>query len=305
MQVQPLIANEIAEALSDQSGVVALESTLITHGLPWPDNFEVACAAEAAVRDGGAIPATVAVLGGVIRVGLSLVEIEHMARSNQFQKASRRDLSFCVAQGFDAATTVAATLWVARRVGIGIMATGGLGGVHRGASTTFDISADLDELARSDGSALVCSGVKSILDIPATLEILESWGVPVVGYRTNSFPAFTSITSGLPLDARVDTPAGAARIIQAHRELLLPCAVVLAQPVSAEAALDHELMNTALTHALLAAEVAGIKGKATTPFLLDQIRIATGGRSLIANKALIIANAALAGQIAAELAQIP
>ena len=304
MQASPLIAREVSQALHDGRGVVALESTLITHGLPWPDNVAVAAASEAAVRSVGAVPATVAVLGGVIRVGLSGAEIDHLARSSACRKASRRDLSFCVASGHDAATTVAATLWVARLVGIGIMATGGLGGVHRGASTTFDISTDLDELARSDGAAVICAGVKSILDIAATLDALETRGVAVVGYGTDTFPAFTSITSGLPLDARVDSPTEAARVIQAHRGLALPGAIVLAQPVADAVALDQALMETALAQALAAAEAGGIKGKAVTPFLLDQIRAATAGASLTANKALIIANATLAGQVAAELARL-
>ena len=211
MTLAPTLAPEVNQALLDGRGVVALESTLITHGLPWPDNLEVARAAEAAVRESGAVPATVAILGGVIRVGLTDAELDHLARSSHFCKASRRDLAICVAGGFDAATTVSATLWVARSVEIGLMATGGLGGVHRGASTTFDISNDLDELARADGMAVVCAGVKSILDIPATLDALETRGVAVVGYGTETFPAFTSVSSGLPVDHRVDTPAAAAR----------------------------------------------------------------------------------------------
>ena len=303
MQTSLRIAPEVTQALREGRGVVALESTLITHGLPWPANLAVARASEAAVRQAGATPATVAVLDGLIRVGLTDDEVDRLARSKTCRKASRRDLSVCVAGGFDAATTVAATLWVARSVGIGIMATGGLGGVHRGASTTFDISTDLDELARSDGAGLVCAGVKSILDIPATLDALETRGVPVVGYATDTFPAFTSISSGLPLDSRVDSPTEAARVIQAHRALSLPGAVVLAQPVAAAVALDPGGMETALQQALQAADRAGIKGKAVTPFLLDQIRMATGGQSLIANQALIIANATLAGQIAVEVAR--
>ena len=303
MQTSPQISLEIIQALGEGRGVVALESTLITHGLPWPDNLAVARAAEAAVRDVGAIPATVAVLDGLIRVGLTDDEIDRLARSRSCRKASRRDLSFCVAGGFDAATTVAATLRVARSVGIGIMATGGLGGVHRGAATTFDISTDLDELARSDGAAVVCAGVKSILDIAATLDALETRGVPVIGYKTATFPAFTSITSGLPLDSRVDSPTEAARLIMAHRQMALPGAILFAQPVLAEVAIDPDQMEAALQQALQAADRAGIKGKAVTPFLLDQIRTATDGQSLIANKALIIANATLAGQIAVEVAR--
>ena len=302
MTRSPLVAPEVAETLRAGRGVVALESTLITHGLPWPDNIEVALTAEAAVRDAGAIPATIAILAGTIRVGLSTEEIHNLARSNHFQKASRRNLAVCVSQRLDAATTVSATLWVARSAGITMMATGGLGGVHRGASTTFDISTDLDELARSDGSAIVCAGVKSILDIAATLDALETRGVPVVGYATDTFPAFTATTSGFSVEHRVDTPLAAAHLIQAHRDYNLPGAVVLAQPVAAAVAVPAELMATAIDGALHAAARAGITGKAVTPFLLDQVRQATGGQSLIANKALILANAYLAGQVAAHLA---
>ena len=298
------IATEVAQGLAEKRGVVALESTLITHGLPWPENLEVARAAEAAVRESGAIPATVAVLGGVIRVGLNDDEIVGLARSPGCLKASRRDLAACFAGGLDAATTVSATIQVARKVGIGVMATGGLGGVHREASLTFDISTDLDELARADGMVVVCAGVKSILDIPATLEVLETRGVLVVGYGTDTFPAFTTVSSGSPLEHRVDTPGAAAHLIQTHRNLNLPGAVVLAQSVAAAVAIPADEMEAAIVQALATADDVGIAGKAVTPFLLDQVRQATEGRSLIANKALIIANARLAGQVAAELAVI-
>ncbi len=301
MTLSPIVAPEVARALLDGRGVVALESTLITHGLPWPDNVEVARAAEAAVCESGSVPATIALLGGVIRVGLLDSELDTLARSSHVRKASRRDLAFCLAERHDAATTVSATLWVARSVGIGIMATGGLGGVHRGAATTFDISNDLDALARADGMAVVCSGVKSILDIPATLDALETRGVLVVGYATATFPAFTSTTSGLPVEHRVDTPAAAARLIHTHRGLHLPGAIVFAHPVAEAVAVPPDVMEAAIDQALQAAATAGITGKAVTPFLLDQVRQATGGQSLIANKALIIANAHLAGRIATHL----
>jgi pseudouridylate synthase len=282
---------------------VALESTLIAHGLPWPDNLETARASEAAVREAGAEPATIAVVGGAIRVGLTGEELERLARASggEVVKAGRRDLARAVARGIDAATTVGATLWIARRDGIGVMATGGLGGVHRGAGRTFDISADLDELARADGALVVCSGVKSILDVPATLEVLETRGVPVVGYRCDEFPAFTTTSSGLRVEARVDSPAEAAELVRAHRRLGLPGAIVLAQPPPAGLALTRDEMESALGEALRRAEAGGIAGKAITPFLLDAIREATGGRSLAVNKALIVANARLAGQVAAEL----
>lgn len=287
----------------DERVRVALESTLIAHGLPWPDNRETARASEAAVREAGAEPATIAVLGGSIRVGLTPEELERLARApaGAVLKAGRRDLAWAVARGLDAATTVGATLWIARRHGIGIMATGGLGGVHRGAGSTFDVSADLDELARADGALVVCSGVKSILDVPATLENLETRGVAVVGYRCDEFPGFTTTSSGLPVEARVDSPGEAAEVVRAHRRLGLPGAIVLAQPPPADLALSRDEVESALDAALRRAEGRGVSGKAITPFLLDALREATGGRSLAANTALIVANARLAGEVATEL----
>ncbi len=301
MKIPPTVAPEVARAIREGRGVVALESTLITHGLPWPENLETARASEAAVLESGSIPATIAVLRGVIRVGLDEVEIEALALSSGSRKASRRDLAATVAERADAATTVSATLWVARSVGLLMMATGGLGGVHRGASTTFDVSNDLDELAQADGMGVVCSGVKSILDIPATLDALETRGVAVVGFGTDTFPAFTTTSSGLPLETRVETPQAAAHLLQTHRDLALPGALIIAQPVPEEFAIDRATMDRAIDQALQAAARAGITGKAVTPYLLDQVRQATGGRSLIANQALIIANARLAGGIASEV----
>ena len=299
-----VISPEVAEALENGRGVVALESTLIAHGLPWPDNLETARRSESAVRESGAVPATIAVIGGQVRVGLLDDDLERLARSDRYLKASRRDLSWAVARRLDAATTVSATLWIARRAGLGVMATGGLGGVHRGASTTFDISTDLDELAGAEGMAVICSGVKSILDVPATLDALETRGVAVVGYRTDTFPAFTTASSGLRLDARVETPAEAARVVRAHRDLGLPGAVVLAQPVVEEDSLDRESMEAALAGALDLARERGLSGKAVTPFLLDHLRESTGGRSLQANRSLIVANARLAGELARALAGV-
>jgi pseudouridine-5'-phosphate glycosidase len=305
--MSPLVQSspEVHAALARQQPVVALESTLIAHGLPWPDNWETALAAEAAVRVLGAIPATVAVVGGVVRLGLSEAEIEHVARSGKFLKASRRDLGLAVARGHDAATTVSATLWAARACGVRVLATGGLGGVHREAAATYDVSTDLDELARADGCLVVCSGVKSILDVPATLEVLETRGVAVAGYRTHEFPAFTTVSSGLPLDVRVDTPSEAAAWVRAQRALGLPGALMLAQPVPEDAALDRAEMERALTAALAEARSRGVSGKAVTPFLLDRLRITTEGRSLRANRALVVANARLAGQVAAALVDGP
>ena len=294
---------EVAKALDAGQGVVALESTLIAHGLPWPQNLETARAAEAEVRRAGSVPATVAVLGGVVRVGLTDVELETIAsaRTGQYFKASRRDLGVAVARGLDAATTVSASLWIARAHAIGVLATGGLGGVHRDASASFDISTDLDELARGDGALVVCSGFKSILDLPATLETLETRGVPVVGYQTGELPAFTSRESGLSLEVRAETPDEAARLVRAHRALGLPGAIVLARPVDAAEALDPGVMETALADALAEARTRSISGKAVTPFLLDRIRKFTQGRSLQANMALIAANARLAAEVAVAL----
>ncbi|WP_435021873.1 pseudouridine-5'-phosphate glycosidase [Tundrisphaera sp. TA3] len=296
------ITHEIARALAEGRGVVALESTLIAHGLPFPDNLEVARACEAAVREAGAVPATIAVLGGRVRVGLDAADLDRLARPGTILKASRRDLAWAVARGLDAATTVSATLRIARRAGIGVMATGGLGGVHRDASTSFDVSTDLDELADADGMAVVCSGVKSILDVPATLEVLETRGVAVVGYRTDCFPAFTSTGDEHRLDARVESPGEVADLIRAHRDLALPGAVVVAQPVPEADALDRAAMETALAEAQAAARDQGVVGKAITPFLLDHLRHATEGRSLRANRSLIVNNARLAGEVAASLA---
>src|SRR5579875_4028810 len=256
----------VRRASARGGALVALESTVIAQGLPWPDNLETARAAEEAVRNAGAEPATTAVIDGLIRLGLSehrLIEIARSAASEDlpctdgtgpptggslrdarrsWAKANRRDLAAIVARGGCAATTVSATLWIARRFGLEprVMATGGLGGVHRDASASFDVSTDLDELARADGALVVCSGIKSILDVPATLEALETRGVLVVGYRCDEFPGFTATSSGLPVGARVDAPAEAAELVRAHRRLGLPGAIVLAQPPPDELALSRE-----------------------------------------------------------------
>ncbi len=295
------VAPRVAEALASGRPVVALESTLIAHGLPWPENLETALGSEAAVREAGAEPATIAVIDGAVRVGLEPGQVERLARPGAFLKAGRRDLGYALAMRKDAATTVSATLWAARTAGIGIMATGGLGGVHREAGSTFDVSADLDELARADGVTLVCSGVKTILDVPATLEALETRGVLVVGYRTSEFPGFTATTTGIPLEHRVDSPEEAARVVAAHRALGIPGAVVLAQPVDPAVGLDPVALEEAIAGALAEARRAGISGKAVTPFLLDRVRISTSGMSLKANVMLILANAQLAAHVAIAL----
>ena len=297
-----IVAKEVADPVREGLGVVALESTLISHGLPWPENLETALASESAVRDAGAVPATIAVIGGQIRVGLTQAMLEELAKGvTPVLKAGRRDLGVVLARKLNAATTVSATLWLARKVGIEVMATGGLGGVHREWPRTFDISNDLDELGRADGCALVCSGVKSILDIAATLEYLETHGVAVIGYRTGDFPAFLTRSSGFPIESRVETAVDFAAIVAAHRGLGLPGALILAQPVPETVALSDVVFEKALNAALAEARARGISGKAVTPFLLGKVRDATEGRSLKANTALIVANAKLAGEVAAAI----
>jgi pseudouridine-5'-phosphate glycosidase len=283
--------------------VVALESTLIAHGLPWPLNLETARAAEAAVRAEGAVPATVAVWHGRPTVGLRDAELEYLARAPGVRKASRRDLAAAVVQGACAATTVAATLALAHLAGVRVFATGGIGGVHPapGAQASWDVSADLPELARTP-LAVVCAGAKSILDLPATLEVLETYGVPVVGYGTDEFPAFYLTTSGLPVSGRVDSPDEAAALLRAHWGLG-GAGVVLAQPLPAEVALEPAPFAAALARAERLAAEAGVRGPALTPFLLARLAEITEGQTLRANQALIVSNARLAARVAGALAQ--
>jgi pseudouridine-5'-phosphate glycosidase len=292
------IQSEVQSALDANSPVVALESALIAHGLPYPRNLETAQALEQAVRENGALPATIAIIEGKIRVGLTEAELERLATQEGVRKVSRRDLPIAVARGEEGATTVAATMYVAALAGIEVVATGGIGGVHRG--QPFDISADLPELAQTR-VAVVCSGAKSILDLPLTLEWLETHGVPVLGYQTDEFPAFYSRQSGLPVDARVDTPEEAARIIRTKWELGLQGGVLVAVPVPQEAELPREIAEEAIERALAAAEEQGVKGKALTPFLLSQIAQFTEGGSMSANIALLKNNAAVAARIAGAL----
>jgi pseudouridine-5'-phosphate glycosidase len=297
MGTQPLdVRPEVAAALRDGRPVVALESTLIAHGLPRPLNLETARQAEAAVRREGAVPATIAVLRGVPTVGLSDAELEELSASENVEKASTRDLAAAVARKRTAATTVAATMVLAHRAGIRVFATGGIGGVHRGAAETWDVSADLAELARTP-VAVVCAGAKGILDLARTLEMLETMSVPVVGYGTDEFPAFYVRSSGLALSARVDSPAEAAALLSA-RWALGGAGVVLAQPVDAAAALDPEEFETALVMAERQAAARGARGPALTPFLLARLAEITDGRTLRANQSLIVANAGLAAQVA-------
>ena len=297
------IAPAVASALAEGRAVVALESTIITHGMPWPANLETARGVEDAVRAEGATPATIAVLDGTLRVGLTDDQLADIAARKGAAKASRRDLSAVVARGQTAGTTVAATMFLAARAGIAVFATGGIGGVHRGAEETFDISADLLELGRSP-VAVVCAGAKSILDIPKTLEVLETQGVPVVGFGTNRFPAFYARDSGEPLEHRFDTPAELAALIAAHRRLDLPSGILIANPVPQADALPADEMDRIIRAAVAEARAQGISKKDVTPFLLGRIVELTGGRSLAANIALIRNNARLAARVAVDLAHL-
>jgi len=289
---------EIADALAAGRPVVALESTAISHGLPRPYNLETARNMEAAVRDEGAVPATIGLLEGRLIVGLSRAEIELLASAEHVAKVSRRDLAAALSSKQPGATTVAATMIIAAQAGIHIFATGGIGGVHRGAQNSFDISADLPELARTP-VAVVCSGAKVILDLPRTLEMLETLGVPVIGYGKKEFPAFYSRESGLALDARVDTPLDAARLIAMHWSLGLRSGIVICNPPPVESSLPRELIESLVESALQSAEAAGVHGKAVTPYLLDHLARASGGKTLHTNIALLVNNARVAAQIAA------
>jgi pseudouridylate synthase len=290
----------VAAAFRDRRPVVALESTLITHGLPAPVNVDTALAMEAAVRAGGAVPATIGILGGKIIVGLTPAEIVELATrpAGAVRKCSRRDLPIAVARGEDGATTVAGTMIVAHLAGIRVFATGGIGGVHRGAP--FDVSADLLELSRTP-VAVVCSGAKSILDLPLTLEVLETHGVPVIGYGTETLPAFYARSSGLPVDTTVQTPAEAAAIIAAARRLNAEHGLLVTVPVPEADALPAEQMENAIRRATEDAAAQNIHGKAVTPFLLTRVAEITAGASRRANVALLVNNARVAGEIAVAL----
>lgn len=297
------VAPEVAQALTDGRAVVALESTIISHGMPYPDNLATARAVEDVVRAAGAVPATIAVVGGRPRVGLDDAALEHLARDGAVVKASRRDLPSLVARAATAGTTVAATMYLAHLAGVGVFATGGIGGVHRGAEHTFDVSADLDELA-STPVTVICAGAKSILDLPKTLEVLETCGVPVIGYGTDEFPAFFTRTSGLPVDHRVDSPGELAAVVAVHRRLGLRGGVLVTNPIPAADALDPADIGARIADAVADAERAGVTRKEVTPYLLARINELTGGRSLVANIALIRNNADLAGRLAVELAAL-
>ena len=281
--------------------MVALESTIITHGMPYPANADTALRVEEAVRREGATPATIAIVDGVPRVGLDASTLRRLAETPGVAKASRRDLPMVVAAGVSAGTTVAATMALAARAGIEVFATGGIGGVHRGVAETWDVSADLAEFSRS-AVLVVCAGAKSILDVAKTLEVLESHGIGVLGYGTDTFPLFFSGGGGPPLEHRADTPAEVAAIWRIHRGLQLAGGMLLAHPIAAEHAADATAVETAITQAMTEMTARGIGGKQATPFLLARINALTDGRSLAANVALIEGNARLAARIAVALA---
>jgi len=296
------VRSDIAAALTAGEPVVALESTVIAHGLPRPHNLETALQMEAAVREAGAIPATIAVLNGRLVVGLTKDQITFIAEAKDVAKASSSDLSALLVSRRPGATTVAGTVFIAARAGIEIVATGGIGGAHRGSENTFDISADLTELARTP-VAVVCSGAKVILDLPKTLEILETLGVPVVGYSTNEFPAFYSRESGLPLQHRIDTPDEAARLMCVQRDLrqlghATNSGMLIVNPAPGDKALPRAEIESFIASAMEAADKASIRGKAVTPFLLTELSCNSGGKTLQTNIALLVANARLAAQIA-------
>ena len=295
---------EIKNAIDKGQPVVALESTIISHGMPYPKNVETAREVEATVRDNGAVPATIAILGGRLKVGLKDTELEHLGRSGQnVTKASRRDISFIVARKGDGATTVAATMIISAMAGIRLFATGGIGGVHRGGEHTMDISADLEELSRTN-VVVVCAGIKSILDIGRTLEYLETVGVPVVGYQTNTVPAFYARSSGFPVDYRIDTAQDIATAILSKYGLGIDGGVLVTNPVPEAYALDEKEIDKTIKQAIQEIEKRGITGKETTPFLLARIAEQTGGESLDTNIKLVLNNAKLAAQIAVEYSQL-
>ena len=295
------VAADVADALAKQRPVVALESTIVSHGMPYPRNVETALSVQQAVRDNGAIPATIAVLGGELKVGLTEDEISHLGKSGErVVKTSRRDLPFIVSAKSDGATTVAATMIIAAMAGIRVFATGGIGGVHRGAEETMDISADLEELARSN-VAVVCAGIKSVLDIGRSLEYLETRGVPVIGYRTDELPAFYTRASGFGVDHRADSPTDIAEIVRTKWNMGLAGGLVIANPIPEDHALRNHEIDGVIDRAIEAMNRNGITGKDTTPFLLARIAEETGGRSLDANIALVLNNAQLAAKIAPPL----
>ena len=295
------IAPEVAQALKEGKPVVALGSTIISHGMPYPQNVETALRVEEVIRENGAVPATIAIIGGRLKAGLSKEEIDHLGKAGHaVTKASRRDMPSIVARGIDGATTVTTTMIIAHMAGISVFATGGIGGVHRGAETTMDISADLEELGQTP-VMVVCAGAKSILDLGLTLEYLETKGVPVMGFGTDELPAFYTRKSGFGVDYRVDTPAELAAAFKAQRELGFKNGMLVTNPIPEEYAMDKAVIDAAIEQALRESVEQGIKGKETTPFLLARVSELTGGDSLDSNIQLVFNNAKVAALTAVEL----
>mgnify|MGYP001052916609 CR=1 len=297
------IKPEVLEAISNGGAVVALESTIISHGMPYPRNVETALNVEQIISENGAVPATIAILNGRLKVGLTQKEIEHLGKAEDVIKTSRRDIPFVVANHGDGATTVASTMIIAGLAGIKIFATGGIGGVHRGAQESFDISADLQELANTN-VAVICAGAKSILDIGLTLEYLETYGVPLVGYQTEEMPAFYTRKSGFRVDYRLDTEREIAGVLKSKWDLGLNGGMVIANPIPQEYEMKPEVINKAISDAVKEAEEKGIKGKDSTPFLLAKVKDITGGQSLESNIQLVYNNARVGARLASELSKI-
>ncbi|MBE6881938.1 MAG: pseudouridine-5'-phosphate glycosidase [Oscillospiraceae bacterium] len=295
---------EVAQAIAEGKPVVALESTIISHGMPYPQNVETALNVEKIIRENGAVPATIAIIGGRLKAGLTPEEIEYFGKKGQaIHKASRRDLAVLCARGEDGATTVTTTMIIAHMAGIKIFATGGIGGVHRGAETTMDISADLEELGQTP-MMVVCAGAKSILDLGLTLEYLETKGVPVIGFGTEELPAFYTRSSGFKVDYRIDTPKDLAAAFKASGDMELKGGMLVANPIPEEYAMPLDVINTAIDTAIKEAEEKGIKGKETTPFLLAKVSELTGGNSLASNIQLVYNNAKVAAQTAVEYSKM-
>ena len=298
------ISPEVSAALAAGKPVVALESTIISHGMPYPQNVKTALEVEQIIRDNGAVPATIAIIGGRLKAGLTPEEIEYFGKKGpEIAKASRRDLPVLVARGQDGACTVTTTMMIAHMAGIGVFATGGIGGVHRGAETTMDISADLEELGQTP-VMVICAGAKSILDLGLTLEYLETKGVPVIGYGTDELPAFYTRTSGFGVDYRLDTPAELAAAFHAQRAMGLTGGMLVTNPIPEEYSMDPAVINKAIDQAIAECQAQGVHGKATTPFLLARVKDLTGGDSLDSNIQLVFNNARLAARTAAELVKL-
>lgn len=295
---------EVADAIAHGKPVVALESTIISHGMPYPQNVETALNVERIIRENGAVPATIAIIGGRLKAGLTEQEIEYFGKKGRaIAKASRRDLAVLCARGLDGATTVTTTMMIAYMAGIRIFATGGIGGVHRGAETTMDISADLEELAKTP-VMVVCAGAKSILDLGLTLEYLETKGVPVIGYGTKELPAFYTRSSGFGVDYEIDTPEELAAVFKAQNDLGLQGGMLVTNPIPKEYAMPPEVINAAIDRAIAECKAQGIHGKDTTPFLLARVAELTGGDSLASNIRLVYNNASLAAQTAVAYAKL-